>query len=110
MPDDQSIVIIAGKHPIIAKKAKQFELFPGATELSPISQMNYESATSETVVSDYEVKQQEYEKYILEKREKREAMMKEIEEEKEALKEQEEEDITNEAAAFFFDEDKEVDA
>lgn len=110
MPDDQSIVIIAGKHPIIAKKAKQFELFPGATELFPISQMNYESTTSETVVADYELKQQEYEKYILEKREKREAMMKEIEEEKEALKEQEEEDITNEAAAFFFDEDIEIDA
>jgi len=105
MDDDESIVIITGKHPIIAKKAKQFELFPGATELFPISQMDYESVTSETVIEDYKLKQQQYEEYILEKSQSREAIRQVIEEKKEAQKEQEEEDITNEAAAFFFDDD-----
>jgi len=105
MDDDESIVIITGKHPIIAKKAKQFELFPGVTELFPISQMDYESVTSETVIEDYKLKQQQYEEYILEKSQSREAIRQVIVEEKEAEKEQEEEDITNEAAAFFFNED-----
>ncbi|KKE78670.1 conjugal transfer protein [Bacilli bacterium] len=107
MHPDESIVIISGKHPIIAKKAKQFELFPGATELFPISQMNYESSMSSEVIEDYKAKQKQYEEYITERSQSREKLQEEYEKEKQAEKEKQEQDITDEAAAFFFNEEPE---
>lgn len=46
MHSDQSIVVIAGKHPILAKKTKQFEVFPGATNMFKMSQKDYKNNPS----------------------------------------------------------------
>lgn len=106
MHPDESIVIIAGKHPMIAKKAKQFELFPNVTNLFPISQMDYESEPSITVVQDMEKKNEEYEEYIRGKYQNRSEAEKE--EDLSSAETAFSDDLTAEATAFFFESDDSV--
>ena len=104
MHPDESIVIIAGKHPMIAKKAKQFEIFPNVTSWFPISQMDYVSETSTTVLQDIERKNVEYEDYI---RGKYQSNNKNIEDQNQDVQEDEkEDDLIAEATAFFYGSDE----
>lgn len=48
---DECICIISGKYPIILKKAKQFEVFPGITKENRVNQYDYKRNTSELAKS-----------------------------------------------------------
>ncbi|MCK1995446.1 type IV secretory system conjugative DNA transfer family protein [Peribacillus muralis] len=54
MSEKDSLVLIAGKYPIKAKKAIQFELYPGLVEEYEVSQMDYERKTSPAAQEEYE--------------------------------------------------------
>lgn len=54
MPEEDSLVLIAGKYPIKAKKAFQFELFPGLVDEYEVSQMDYKRKTSDAAKEAYE--------------------------------------------------------
>lgn len=99
MNKDESIVIIRGKHPIIAKKAKQFEIFPKVTEMFPISQLDYKSEMSENVKKDYQRREDEYRRHIEASYEKKEKNKKNIDVSKRN------DDLAEEATAFFFSEE-----
>lgn len=103
MPDDESIVLIGGLHPIIAKKAFQYKLFPGATELFPKSQVEYVRKTSAESLRQFEMKEKEYQEYITEKYPYRKENAAKLEQERKEEKKQKEEDLTAAANAFFFD-------
>ncbi|MCY8497760.1 type IV secretory system conjugative DNA transfer family protein [Bacillus atrophaeus] len=102
MPDDESIVLIGGLHPIIAKKSFQYELFPGATELFPKSQVEYERKTSAESLRQSEIREKEYQEYIAEKYPYRKENAAKLEQERKEEKKQKEEDLTAAANAFFF--------
>ena len=107
MDRDESIVIISGKHPVIAKKAKQFELFPGVTEMFPLSQVNYESKLSPLALKEFEDREKEYDLYIQSKTNQR--VPSEISSSVQPESDSEDEDLTAEATAFFFDSDSDND-
>ena len=44
MPKDDCIIIITGKHPIKAKKAYQYLLFPNVTNSFYVSQLDYQNS------------------------------------------------------------------
>jgi type IV secretion system protein VirD4 len=64
MHKDDCIIIITGKHPIKAKKAYQYLLFPNITSLFYVSQLEYQNSPSPEVLDWFEVKKEEYEQYI----------------------------------------------
>ncbi|KGX85175.1 VirD4-like conjugal transfer protein, CD1115 family [Pontibacillus litoralis] len=73
MPEKDSIILIAGKYPIKAKKALQFELYPGLIDKYEISQMDYKRKMSteakevlERNIKEYESFREETEEYELE--------------------------------------------
>ncbi|MFC5714386.1 VirD4-like conjugal transfer protein, CD1115 family [Thalassorhabdus alkalitolerans] len=68
MGKNESIVVIAGKHPVIAKKAFQFTLFPEATDLFDISQADYQKTTTDERKQNYKIKVEEFLKKQEEKR------------------------------------------
>lgn len=109
MDKDNSICLITGKHPVVLKKAKQFELFPGITKKYIVNQKDYKNNTSKEVLEMYELKKQEYEKYInspkkQREKEEMEEQLNEIKEKNEELKAKESEDI---AKSFFAQRKKE---
>lgn len=68
MSEKDSLVLIAGKYPIKAKKAIQFELYPGLVDEFEVSQMDYKRKTSlaakearEVEISTYESSMDELE-------------------------------------------------
>lgn len=61
MDEKESIVIIAGKYPIKAKKAIQFELYPGLVEKYEVSQMDYKRKTSPEAKEAHDKAVHEYE-------------------------------------------------
>lgn len=63
MHKDECIVLIAGKRPIKARKAYQYLLFPNVTENFRVSQVNYQSSTSQDVLDWLEGKCVEFEEY-----------------------------------------------
>lgn len=107
MNDDKSIVIIAGKYPMIADKAKQFLIFPGVTELFEVSQMDYERHLSPQVEADYEKKEIEYQEYLKQKHQKQAHTLKS--DESESIEKVEEENLVEQATAYFFTEGDEED-
>lgn len=64
MHKDDCIIIITGKHPIKAKKAYQYLLFPNITSLFYVSQLEYQNRPSPEALDWFEVKKEEYEQYI----------------------------------------------
>lgn len=54
MDEMESIVIMGNKHPIKAKKAPQFKLFPGLLDRSNISQQNYKRKISHEAQAYYD--------------------------------------------------------
>ena len=64
MAKDDCIIIITGKHPIKAKKAYQYLLFPNVTNSFYVSQLNYQNNPSQEVLEGFEEKKEEYKKYI----------------------------------------------
>jgi type IV secretion system protein VirD4 len=63
MHKDECVIIITGKHPIKAKKAYQYLLFPNVTSSFFVSQLDYQNSPSQEVLDWFEVKKEEYEKY-----------------------------------------------
>ena len=61
MHKNESIVLITGKRPIFAKKAKQFEVFPNVTNMFPLSQADYTNKPNEEVMRAYQEKVKAYE-------------------------------------------------
>lgn len=109
MDKDTSICLITGKHPVLLKKAKQFELFPGVTKKYRVSQKDYKNNPSTEVMEMHELKKHEYAIYINsdEKQKEKEEMeeeLNEIKEKKEEVKAKESEDI---AKSFFAQRNKE---
>ncbi|CAM3758569.1 conjugation protein [Bacillus inaquosorum KCTC 13429] len=107
MPDDECIILIGGLQPIIAKKAFQYKLFPGATEMFPKSQMDYVRKTSAEALRQFEIKEKEYQEYIEKKYPHRKEKAAKLEKERQEEKKQKEEDLTAAATAFFFSDDDE---
>ncbi|WP_110925965.1 VirD4-like conjugal transfer protein, CD1115 family [Bacillus massiliglaciei] len=54
MPEKDSLILIAGKYPIKAKKAIQFELYPGLVDEYEVSQMDYQRKTSQAALNAHE--------------------------------------------------------
>ncbi len=75
MPDHESIVIIAGKRPVIANKAFQYKLFPGIIPQSNqdnkflVRQVDYENEPTEEVLTAFEEKIQAFDQSQEQKRE-----------------------------------------
>ncbi len=107
MPDDECIILIGGLHPIVAKKAFQYKLFPGATEMFPKSQMAYVRKTSAEALRQFKIKEKEYQEYIEKKYPHRKEKAAKLEKERQEEKKQKEEDLTAAATAFFFNDDEE---
>ncbi|WP_077324103.1 VirD4-like conjugal transfer protein, CD1115 family [Virgibacillus siamensis] len=78
MNTDESIIIMAGKNPIVAKKAYQFKVFPGITSgpnqvgKFKVSQTAYTSNPNEDVLDAFQEKVRRFEDRQQEKREKQE--------------------------------------
>jgi type IV secretion system protein VirD4 len=64
MQKDDCIIIITGKHPIKAKKAYQYLLFPSVTSYYYVSQLDYQNSPSQEVLDWFEEIKDEYENYI----------------------------------------------
>lgn len=66
MSETDSLVLIAGKYPIKAKKAVQFELFPGLVDKYEVSQMDYKRKISTEAQRYYENEVKKYDFQIQE--------------------------------------------
>jgi len=65
MNEKDSLILIAGKYPIRAKKAIQFELYPGFVEQYEVSQMDYQRKMSPEALKYYERQVEAYEETSL---------------------------------------------
>ena len=63
LPEDESVIVFSNKHPLRVKKAFQFKLFKGATQLNPKSQANYSPTPSEEQLERYKERIKEYHAY-----------------------------------------------
>ncbi|KIL45167.1 VirD4-like conjugal transfer protein, CD1115 family [Jeotgalibacillus soli] len=105
MSTEESIVVIAGKHPVIAKKTKQFEIFPNAAELFKVSQNDYQNSPSKESLKAFDSRVQEFDDKQLQKQ----ATTSEEIREDEDPKENDLEDTSRKAEDFFqmFEDDDE---
>lgn len=69
MSEKNSLIVIAGKYPIMAKKAIQFELYPGLVDMYEVSQMDYKRKISEEAKAIYEKEVADYESTLSETQE-----------------------------------------
>lgn len=60
MPADTAIVFMKNRHPVKVKKAKQFQLFPGATEYNLRNQSQYKSNPSKAQIDDFEERERKF--------------------------------------------------
>jgi type IV secretion system protein VirD4 len=61
MSEQDSLVLIAGKYPVKARKAIQFELYPGLVDEYEVSQMDYKRKISDVALEVYEREVNSYE-------------------------------------------------
>ncbi|MCQ6281828.1 VirD4-like conjugal transfer protein, CD1115 family [Bacillus sp. EB600] len=64
MHKDDCVIIITGKHPIKAKKAYQYLLFPNVTNSFYVSQLDYQNSSSQEVLDWFEEIKDEHDNYI----------------------------------------------
>ena len=69
LPEAESVIVFSNKHPLRVKKAFQFKLFKGATQLNPKSQANYSPTPSEEQLERYKERITEYHAYRLKQQE-----------------------------------------
>lgn len=69
LPEDESVIVFSNKHPLRVKKAFQFKLFKGATQLNPKSQANYSPTPSVEQLERYKERITEYHAYRLKQQE-----------------------------------------
>lgn len=67
LSENESIIIISGKYPIKAKKAIQFQLYPGLVEQYEVSQMDYKRKISDEAKAylENEINNYESQLYVL---------------------------------------------
>jgi len=106
MSEDDSLVLIAGKYPIKAKKAKQFELFPGLAEKYEVSQMEYQRKISQASIEEYEQTVAAFEAI----QEKKEQEYQEKLREAQAIEQERQERMRQEQANQEFDMEEQLDA
>ncbi|MED1469807.1 VirD4-like conjugal transfer protein, CD1115 family [Bacillus salipaludis] len=103
MSKDDCIIIITGKHPIKAKKAYQYLLFPNVTDSYYVSQLDYQNTTSQEVIEEFDRKTEEYQKYIYSNERKVVLQKAEVElHEKQVSKAEKEAERQEELAMSFF--------
>lgn len=101
MKEDTSLIIIQAKPPIKAKKAFQFELFPGATDFDLRNQHLYTAKPSKQQIEDFEKKQASFLSTVIDKETEKEEKLKALKEQREIEKEQEIKEQEEIARSFF---------
>ncbi|HCT3180790.1 conjugal transfer protein [Staphylococcus aureus] len=107
MPDDQSIILVSNKHPIKAKKAFQFKMFPNYTEKFKFSQTEYVGEPSQEQLIRYEEEVKNYESNLEQRNKDKAQIQDEIDQKREQQNKEKEEAMLAEAENLFFSEDEE---
>ncbi|MBF0747372.1 type IV secretory system conjugative DNA transfer family protein, partial [Gemella sp. 19428wG2_WT2a] len=107
MPDDQSIILVSNKHPIKAKKAFQFKMFPNYTEKFKFSQTEYVGEPSQEQLIRYEEEVKNYESNLEQRNKDKAQIQDELDQKREQQNKEKEEAMLAEAENLFFSEDEE---
>ncbi len=107
MPEDQSIILVSNKHPIKAKKAFQFKMFPNYTEKFKFSQTEYVGEPSQEQLMRYEEEVKNYESNLEQRNKDKAQIQDEIDQKREKQNKEKEESMLEEAESLFFSEDEE---